>query len=358
MAVTIIGVMSGSSLDGLDLALCSFSDPGDDFKWALEHHIVIPFPSSLKNKLATAYKLSGFDLMQLDAAFGIFIGEQIKSWLQQNQLSADLIASHGHTVFHEPAEGFTTQIGSGSHIAFATGIDTITNFRSADVAAGGQGAPFAPVADIKLFPGYDAYLNLGGIANIHIKTEDGRYKAWDIGPCNQVLNFLAKKQNQTFDLNGEIAASGEVNNEIVNALISMFPYHGGQPKGLSNASVKNTWLTYVASKNEKTADLMASAVEAIASLINSHISPLISPKANILVSGGGAHNTFLMKRINALNLNHPYTFHIPSKEIIDHKECALMAYLGYLTLSGQPYGIKDITGAAVNTIGGAIHKAV
>ena len=201
----IIGVMSGSSLDGLDLALCVFRGSYRHPEWSLEQHTKVSFPDTLKPRLANAHHASGFELMQLDADFGSFIGQEIKQWMQNESISADYIASHGHTVFHEPSLGFTTQIGSGSHIAHITGIDTITSFRNADVAAGGQGAPFAPIADSALFPGYDGYLNFGGIANVHIISEEEHAKAWDIGPCNQVLNFLAEKLGKEYDANGDIA---------------------------------------------------------------------------------------------------------------------------------------------------------
>ena len=158
MPATIIGIMSGSSLDGLDMALCRFEEKNETISWDILKAQTIPFPEHLLNALNKAPSMSGFDLMQLDADLGKFIGLQIDNWISKNDLTADYIASHGHTVFHEPAKGFTTQIGSGAHIAFETGIDTITSFRNADVAAGGQGAPFAPVADKNLFPGYKGYI--------------------------------------------------------------------------------------------------------------------------------------------------------------------------------------------------------
>ncbi len=358
MSTKIIGVMSGSSIDGLDIALCEFVKNNGTLQWSLNNSITIPFSKTLQTQLSKAPELSGFDLMQLDASFGKFIGEQINIWAEQNKLTADLIASHGHTVFHEPGLGFTTQIGSGSHIAHTTQIDTITNFRNADVAAGGQGAPFAPVADTILFPGFDAYLNLGGIANINIITADGDRKAWDIGPCNQVLNFLANETGKTFDQNGELASKGIVKQSIVDDLVAMFPFEGGKPKGLSNEKIQITWIKYLTSCNEDVQNLLASSVEAITTLILSHSKPLLKEKATVFITGGGAHNTYLIDRLRHLETTHEIIFKLPSKQVIDFKECALMAYLGYLTATNQPYGIKNITGASIDTIGGAIHKAI
>jgi anhydro-N-acetylmuramic acid kinase len=343
---------------GLDIALCTFDHHDDHLLWTISNGSTFSFPEKLLSRLANATVLSGFDLMQLDADFGVFIGHQVRQWAADHQVTADYIASHGHTVFHEPALGFTTQIGSGSHIAYATGMDTITNFRSADIAAGGQGAPFAPAADTKLFPGYDAYLNLGGIANINIRSEDGRHKGWDIGPCNQALNFLARKVGKPFDLNGDIASKGVVLNETVAHLVDIFPFDDGHPKGLSNASITSSWIQYLERSNENINDLMTSTVEAITTLILSHISPFTSKEINVLVTGGGAHNSFLMKSLKGKASSSNIHFTLPAKEIIDYKECALMGYLGYLTIKGLPYGIKEITGAQMDTIGGAIYKAI
>ena len=159
--------MSGSSLDGLDMALCRFDEIDSNVEWSIVASKTIPFPPFIAEALRSAPSLSGWDLMHLDSRFGRFIGKETQAWMNSHSLKADLIASHGHTVFHEPSRGFTLQIGCGANIAFESGIDTITSFRSADIAAGGQGAPFAPIADKALFPGYQAYLNLGG-TSVHV----------------------------------------------------------------------------------------------------------------------------------------------------------------------------------------------
>jgi anhydro-N-acetylmuramic acid kinase len=357
MSSTVIGAMSGSSLDGLDIALCHFDVKDGIIKWSIEHGETISFPPALQKALQAAPSLNGYELLKLDASFGKHIGETIHHWRTDNNCTADFIASHGHTVFHEPANGFTTQIGSGAHIAFATGIDTITNFRAADVAAGGQGAPFAPIADKALFPGYQAYLNLGGIANVSIHATDGQWKGWDIGPCNQALNHLATKLNLPYDYGGQIAAQGKANKKIIEALVAMFPFENGRPKGLSNKEVQKTWIQYLDTRTESVVDLLASTTEAVVVLILKHLQEIASLQPKILVTGGGAHNLYLIKRIEALSGQNKMKFELPAATIIDYKECALMAYLGYLTLHGRPYGIKDITGASSDTIGGAIHRA-
>ena len=358
MPAAIIGIMSGSSLDGLDMALCRLDEANGSIRWEILNAQTITFPEQILLSLKNAPVVTGFELMQLDADFGKYIGAEIRKWVSRFHLKADYIASHGHTIFHEPAKGFTTQIGSGAHVAFETGLDTITTFRSADVAAGGQGAPFAPVADKNLFPDYNGYLNLGGIANISLVTKDGQWHAWDIGPCNQALNALAQLSGRPYDEDGKLASTGKINESVVKNLLDMFPYHEGKPFGLSNAIVQSTWNRYLLSSRENPVDLLASATEAITRMIVIHLSPMVQKNAKILVTGGGAHNTYLMQRLKDLTGPMAISPEMPDKQIIDYKECLLMAYLGYLTMQGRPYNIRNITGASQDVIGGAIFKAL
>ncbi len=357
MASNIIGIMSGSSLDGLDMALCRFEEIDSIVEWTIVASKTIPFPPFISEALRSAPSLSGWDLMHLDSRFGRFIGKETRAWMNSLSLEAELIASHGHTVFHEPSKGFTLQIGCGANIAFESGIDTITSFRLADIAAGGQGAPFAPIADKALFPGYQAYLNLGGIANLSILTPDKKWKAWDIGPCNQVLNHLAMKAGQPYDAEGMLAASGVIIKPVVDALLSMFPYNGGQPKGLSNAEVQSSWIKFLDASDESIINLLASVTEAIAFLIHDHLQLFHGVAIKILVTGGGAYNTHLIHRLSALSTDDHFTYHLPSSVIINFKECLLMAWLGYLTAHGRSYGIDEVSGASRDTIGGALYKA-
>ena len=349
--------MSGSSLDGLDLAHCRFEPSAGRMEWSILDTRMIPYNDSWQGKLQHANSLSGAALMQLDAEFGIFIGEIVKEWLDEKRITADLIASHGHTVFHEPAKHFTTQIGSGAHIAAVTHVDTITNFRQADIANGGQGAPLAPVADRDLFSGYDGYLNLGGIANVSIQSADHSWKAWDICPCNQAINFLATKRGFAFDADGLLSASGKVIPEVVQPLLTFFPPTSGKAFSLSNATVQLTWLEYLDQLKLDVADVLASTTEAVARLIVDHISAMRKASSSILVTGGGAHHSHLMKQLNAIGRGRTISFEKPTDEIIDFKESLLMAYLGFLSYHGLSFGINGVTGANHDSIGGAYYKA-
>lgn len=355
---TVIGIMSGSSLDGLDMALCLLAEADGNMTWQIADSITIPYSVQWYNALKAAPTLSGFELMKLDAAFGEFIGHEIKMWMMGKNMAVDYVASHGHTVFHEPALGFTTQIGSGAHVAEQCGLDTITNFRNADVAFGGQGAPFSPAADRALFPGYDAYLNLGGIANIFLHSNDDRWLAWDIGPCNQALNYLARKSGHHYDHEGKLASQGAVLDAIRQDLIAMYPYHGAHPKSISNALVNNTWIEYLELRNENALDLQSTTTLAVADLITLHLSAIIRRPSRILVTGGGAHNHHLMDQLRRLGMDLGITYEIPEKQIIEHKESLLMAYLGYLTMHDKGLGIHALTGATCDCIGGVLHKTI
>lgn len=354
----VIGIMSGSSLDGLDMALCRFEETSGQLNWEIIESVTIPYSSTWYHSLRTAPSMSGFDLMKLDAVFGEFIGHEVKIWMSGKNWNVDYVASHGHTVFHEPALGFTTQIGSGAHIAEQCCIDTITNFRNADVARNGQGAPFAPAADRALWPGYGGYLNLGGIVNIFLITEDNRWLAWDVGPCNQALNFLARKSGQEYDHGGMLASKGAVMDAIRHDLVAMFPFHGGYPKSLSNAQVQNTWIEYLDLRKEDPLDLQTTTTLAIADMITTHISAIAKRPSRIMVTGGGVHNDFLMDVLRKNGTDIAINFEVPAQQIIDHKESVLIAYLGYLTANNKPFGIHPLTGASGDCIGGALHKAV
>ena len=349
--------MSGSSLDGLDLALCVFEDKKDSIDWQIVDALTVAFPSSLKSSLKNAAGMSGKELMKLDATLGDFIGEQISKWISGKDLKPTLIASHGHTVFHEPSEAFTTQIGSGAHIAAKTGIDTLVDFRQADVAQGGQGAPLAPIVDRDLLTGYDGYLNLGGIANVSLRLHDHDWKGWDICPCNQALNFMANHLGLEFDENGNFAKEGHVHQSLLDKLIAAFPVPNNHIFSISNEDVTQNWIAILENSHEAKEDLLATTSLAIAKLVVGHIASLVN-NGKILVTGGGAHNTFLMQLLNEIGKEKHILFETPSPEIINYKECLLMAYLGYCTITNSSYRLHKITGARQDSIGGALYKAL
>ena len=351
----ILGVMSGSSLDGLDFAVCTFAGDPVRPQWEIVRTLHVPYSTDWRGRLSDAPGLSGRALMKLDADFGRLIGEEALPLAAGEEPAVELIASHGHTVFHEPGSGFTTQIGDGAWIAAATGLDSVTSFRGQDVALGGQGAPLAPAADIALFPEYRAHLNLGGIANIHIHHAGEERMAWDIGPCNQALNFLAGKTGHSYDPEGSLARSGTVDQALVETLLSAFPPTGGHALGLSNDLVRSAWIEQLGASSLEPIHLLATATESIARMVVTHIVSTGASDMDILVTGGGAFNEWLMERLGQLGSMYGLRFARPSDKIIQFKECLLMAYLGWLVRLRRPFGLAGLTGARAESIGGAYY---
>lgn len=354
-ATEILGVMSGSSLDGVDFAVCRFAGDPAHPRWDILHTRHLPYSSEWKSRLGAAHELSGRELMKLDADLGRLIGEEALRLVAGDPPLVSLIASHGHTVYHDPDGGFSTQLGDGAWIAAVTGIDTITSFRGMDVALGGQGAPFAPAADNALFPAYAAHLNLGGIANVHLHGEGPERLAWDIGPCNQALNFLAERAGHAYDPEGRIARSGQVDEALLASLLVSFPPGDGGPRGLSNDTVRRTWIHRLQTSSHSIEDLLATTTEAIARMITAHIIHTGTRGLEILVTGGGAYNAWLVERLQHLGASVGLRYVLPRDSVIQFKECLLMAYLGWLVRLRRPFGIAHLTGATRESVGGAYY---
>ncbi|MGB0432008.1 MAG: anhydro-N-acetylmuramic acid kinase, partial [Bacteroidia bacterium] len=222
----VLGIMSGTSLDGLDLVFAQFDltpETKQQYQWKIIKGKTIDYNLAFKDKLSKAVNLSGFELMQLHADFGVYLGKCCKDFIDESKVIPDLIASHGHTVFHEVKKGFTTQIGDGHKIAAITGVNTIFDFRSLNVAYGGQGAPLVPIGDEFLFSEYDSCLNLGGIANISYKLKNKRL-AFDICPFNLLLNKFALQNGYAYDAGGKMAKSGKVCSSLLLKLREI-PYY-------------------------------------------------------------------------------------------------------------------------------------
>lgn len=221
--------MSGTSLDGLDLCCVSFNYDG---RW---HYRIVEaesedYPVDLRNRLAMAQSMTALDYARLHSDYGLYLGERVRSFVERNRLKVDLVASHGQTVFHQPGVRFTAQIGSGAGIAAVSGIDTVCDFRTTDVALGGQGAPLVPIGDAVLFGDYDYCLNLGGFSNISFAEGEKRL-AYDISPVNYVLNHYASLRRMDFDRDGLLARSGHVSRDLLGAL-----YVAGLPNCLSSVT--------------------------------------------------------------------------------------------------------------------------
>lgn len=356
----ITGVMSGSSLDGLDIALCRFKydiRKEQILDWSIIHGETIAFPDTWKKRLRILPSVSGRELMAAHTDFGRFIGESVAAFHQRLGKEPQYVASHGHTVFHEPNSPipFTTQIGDGATLAVDCGQPVICDFRSADVAAGGQGAPMAPLADVHLFPTYDGWLNIGGIANITLRTGADSIQAFDICGANQILNALAAEVGLEMDRNGLLADSGQVDHALLD-LAAEDPFlHLSPPRSLSNQQVLDGPVKLFRNHPSSLADRLATATAFIAREITQVLPPVQAQNAQLLVTGGGTFNKALLRQLSKQALIKGWIIEKPTDDIIHNKEALLMALAGLFRVLGRPNFLKQATGADVDTCGGTIY---
>lgn len=341
----VLGVMSGSSMDGVDLALCTLEKNLSHWSFKIEGAKTVPYPTELRTHLLEVMNGSAQELSRLDVELGAFIGRGCKSFIGKR---VDLIASHGHTIFHLPGERITTQIGSGAAIAAITGITTVCDFRSKDVALGGQGAPLVPLGELLLFPGHEAFINLGGICNISLHGAK-RVTGYDVCIGNQALNFLAAEVGKPFDKNGAISAGGRINAALL-ARLNALPFHAQKPpRSLGREWFNEEVLPLINDRSIPLPDRMRTTVEHIARQLGSALKSVRSP---VLVTGGGAHNSFLMDRIRA---NTRADVQVPHRTIVDYKEALVFALLGLLRMNGEVNTMASVTGAKRDSVGGAVY---
>lgn len=342
-----LGIMSGSSLDGLDLALCELQEKRGRWRHAILKARTVPYPPALRDRLLNVMHGSALELAQLDADLGAFIGQATKRFLRGEK--SELIASHGHTIFHRPELGFSTQIGSGARIAAITGITTVCDFRSADVAAGGQGAPLVPLGEKLLFPDYRTFINLGGICNISLHGPK-RITGYDVCIGNQALNHLAVEAGQPFDRNGDIARGSHFSAELL-ADLNGLPFHRQQPpKSLGREWFEEAVLPLINDRDQPVGKRLRTVVEHIAWQLSKALKKADGP---VLVTGGGAHNRFLIERIT----DHSRALLVlPPRSTIDFKEALVFALLGVLRIRGEANALASVTGAKRDSAGGAVHR--
>lgn len=347
---TVVGVMSGTSLDGLDLALCEFTKKNEAFDYKILKAITVPYDRNQKNKLQSTPYLNVENYFLLHHQFGKFIGKQVKNFLKDTNVRPHAIASHGHTIFHQPQKGYSTQIGCGATIAANAGITTICDFRSLDVAFQGQGAPLVPIGDKLLFSDYQSCLNIGGISNISFDTKEGLRLAFDIGVANMALNFFAKKLGVEYDKNGIMASEGVLNNQLFDQLNAIEFYSKKGAKSLGREWFENDFLRVVERYDISNHDILATLCHHIAFQITKTLNE--HGLTNVLITGGGAQNLFL---INCLKNYYKGQIILPSTEVINFKEALIFAFLGYLRLIEQNNSLKSVTGSTTDSVGGAVY---
>ena len=346
-----IGVMSGTSLDGIDLAWCHFTrKENGEWGYRIEHAVTLPYSDDFRERLANAPYLSALEYVKLNNDVAEVMAAGINEWLGDGP-RPDYIASHGHTVFHQPGIGLTTQIGNGAVIAAHTGIMTVCDFRTTDVALGGQGAPLVPIGDELLFGNYDACLNLGGISNISYRT-DGIRVAYDISPCNMALNELANRAGLPYDKDGQLSRNGQVIPELLAMLNSLDYYQQPAPKSLGKEWYESLFRPVLEHFMERYQihDMARTVVEHIARQIVANVP---EDARSMLVTGGGTHHTFLIQQIR--NQRDTLDVIVPDDGIVNYKEALIFAFLGLLRILGENNCLRSVTGARKDSCGGCIY---
>ena len=335
--------MSGTSLDGVDLALCDI----DGQQYTILAADTVPYPADWRRRLSSLEHSTALEYATADVELGHFFGKEINHFLERTGLHADAIASHGHTIFHQPAIGLTTQIGNGDAIAAETGLPVVNNFRTLDVALGGQGAPLVPIGDELFFGHYDACLNLGGIANISYRA-DGRRVAYDICPCNMALNRLAARLGLDYDPDGANARRGTAEKELLEKMDGLGYYRCLPPKSLGKEWFTSEFWPLLEASPLPTEDLLATTTLHIAGQIATVLRE--RQLGTLLVTGGGAFNHYLIECLSKAAPNTAIT--IPEPLIVNYKEALIFALLGYLRLTRQTNTLASVTGARCDSIGG------
>jgi anhydro-N-acetylmuramic acid kinase len=398
MVYKVIGLMSGSSLDGLDIAYVHLQEKAAtrqaprSWEFTLVNTACYPYPEEWRSRLAAAPGLSALEYQLLHTDYGHYLGEQVLRFIEEFQLhyQVQLIVSHGHTAFHLPARKMTAQLGDGAAIAAVTRINVVSDLRSVDVALGGQGAPIVPIGEELMLPGYELFLNLGGIANVSRhgsaapvgghgasapaggQAAGNGFVAFDVCPANRVLNELAGLEGRAFDEGGALAATGRPDEGLLQQLNALPYYEMGYPKSLANEFGTDTVLPLILSAmgdgRLTNADVLATYVEHIVLQVAKAVKLLrAQPAASVetatgadtaaarlLVTGGGAHNTFLTGRLRDALLPLDIEVIIPEAQLADHKEALVMALIGVLRWREENNVLASVTGASRDSIGGAV----
>jgi anhydro-N-acetylmuramic acid kinase len=346
--LTVLGLMSGTSLDGLDLAFCRFRLERSSWKYEILKAKTKEYPPDLRDSLKDAINLSEKTLSELDHSYGKWLGTASAEFISESGLKPDWIASHGHTVFHEPHRGITLQIGNGNELAKLSGINVVCDFRSQDIALGGQGAPLVPVGDEYLFGEYDQCLNLGGISNISFRKDEKRI-AFDICPVNMALNMLAEEFGSAFDRNGELGKGGNILSGLLDQLNSLEYYAVRPPKSLGREWFDRQ-VRPLLYQNVNKKDILRTYYEHASVQIGSVLNE--NGRGNVLVTGGGAKNSFLLKLIKQKTNS---KLIVPGQVILDFKEALIFAFLGYLKVNNINNVFASVTGSSADHCSGTIY---
>lgn len=357
----VTGVMSGTSLDGVDIAHCKFTFSNNRWSFVIEQAETVPYPSEWKKALLDLEKTEGFAFQQTDTEYGFYLGDLVADFIQEHQLQSDFIASHGHTIFHSAFQGsilaknkdqrLTTQIGAGSSIAAKCSLPVVCDFRSLDVALGGQGAPLVPIGDKLLFGEYDFCMNLGGFANVSYEHESERI-AYDICPVNIVMNAVCESIGKDYDDGGALARSGKINEGLLNELneLPFFKLPINSPKSLGKEWVIAQVNPLLKKHKLSVEDTLRTFCEHIALQVARMLND--KKEGKLLVTGGGVYNSFLIERIKE---HSSHQLIVPDNKTVNFKEALLFAFLGVLRMRNEVNCLKSVTGALRDNVGGAVY---
>lgn len=350
----LIGLMSGTSLDGLDIADVTFVLREDQqWSFSLNHAETVDYSDEMYSQLLLAPRMSAEDINLLSVRLSKFYGDAVNTFISTNQINKGeigAIASHGQTIFHQPEKGMTVQIGNTPHLAIETGLKSIVDFRTKDVALGGNGAPLIPIVDHLLFSSRaEGFLNLGGFSNLSFK-ENEFVRSFDIGPANIVINHLVKSRGLKMDKDGDLARSGSLIEPLFNELEALEYYRKSGPKSLGWEWVQKEVLPLFRS-DEELEDKLYTYVQHVSSQLIEAFDK--SNLSSVMITGGGVHNSFLMQTIRN---NFSGEIIIPENEIIDFKEAIGFAFLGLLRCLGEVNVLSAVTGASKDSCSGVIYE--
>jgi len=349
----VIGLMSGTSMDGLDIAYCTFCKNGK-WNYDMPEYGHVPYPDKLYKSIVDVYTGTAAELTELDHRLGFWVGKQVANFIKEWNIHPMLVVSHGQTIFHRPDLGYTLQIGNGWSIWDHCGVPVINDLRSADMVLGGQGAPLVPMGDRLLFSEYDFCLNLGGFSNLSYDVSGSRI-AHDVCPVNIVLNLIAQRLNMSFDEGGRIAASGKMDFALFDRLNALSFYQQRPPKSLGMEWVEHNVLPLMSP--DKSVDIMLNtfthhaAFQIVKSIRNSDL----QGKRSVLVTGGGAYNDFLISCIREY-ASDQIEFIVPEPKLIDYKEALIFGFLGLLKYIGKVNVYAGVTGARRDSSGGILYS--
>jgi anhydro-N-acetylmuramic acid kinase len=350
---SVIGLMSGTSLDGVDIAFCDFKLDSSKWLYSIVIAETVAYSPDWKQRLKALEQIDAAFFQQTHVEYGVYLGKLVTDFVNKHSLKVDFVSSHGHTIFHQPDKAFTVQIGAGQCIAAECGLNVVCDFRTLDVALGGQGAPLVPIGDELLFQQYDFCLNLGGFANVSYRHNYQRI-AFDIAPVNIVMNEVCASLGKEFDDGGKHAAEGVLNSALLEELNLLPFYHLplNKPKSLGKEWVLKNVFPILEKYPLPEKDILRTFCEHVAVQIANSLKPF--PAGQIITTGGGTYNDFLIERIKD---NTHHTVVIPDKNTIEYKEALIFAFLGVLRLREENNCLKSVTGAKYDNCGGAVYLA-